>query len=49
MRVVSSVVEALGLLAVVAGVALFDLRAALVVAGVVLVLAGMALDPGRSR
>lgn len=49
MRVVSSVVEVLGLVALVCGAALFDLRAAVLVLGVVLVLVGMGLDPGRSR
>lgn len=44
-KIVSTVAEILGLCAVVAGAALFDWRAGVVVAGLVLVLVGLALDP----
>jgi hypothetical protein len=43
----SSLIEALGLVAVVAGAALFDWRAGLIVLGLVLLLVGIVLDPPR--
>ncbi len=49
MRLASSLAEALGLVCVVAGVALFDVRAGLVAGGLVLVLLGLVLDPPRRR
>jgi hypothetical protein len=42
----SSVAELLGLAALVAGAALFDYRAGLIVLGLVLILIGWALDRG---
>lgn len=47
LAVLSSVLEVLGLVAIVAGAALFDYRLGLVVSGVVLVLLSLTLDPPR--
>lgn len=47
MRLLSTLVEVLGLLAVVVGAFLIDWRLGVMVAGVVLVLVGLALDPPR--
>jgi hypothetical protein len=49
MKFLSSLLEVLGLLAVVVGAALFDYRAGLIAAGVVAVLVGLALDPPERR
>jgi len=49
MRIVSSLVEAVGLAAFVAGFVLFDWRAGLIAFGLVLVLVGFALDRGDGR
>lgn len=46
-RLASTVVEILGLVAVVVGAYLIDRYLGLLVAGVVLVLVGLALDPPR--
>lgn len=49
MRLLSTILEVLGLLAVVAGAALVDYRAGMVAGGVVLVLIGLAMDPPVRR
>lgn len=49
MRFLSSLLEVLGLVAVIVGAALFDYRAGLIATGVVLVLVGLALDPPERR
>lgn len=49
MKFLSSLLEALGLVATIVGAALFDYRAGLIALGVWLVLIGLALDPPERR
>lgn len=47
MKIFSSLLEALGLLAIVGGATWVDVRLGVIVCGVVLVLLGLTLDPPR--